>query len=68
VDNVVQAGTRREPCRLVPALADRYRPDTRALAHQRFDYHILDEDITAERRGVLPEATAEPHHVSQKSA
>ena len=67
VDNMVQAGARRELCRLVQALADRCQPDTRALAHQRFDYHILDEGITVGRGVVLPEATAEPHHMSEKS-
>jgi len=68
VDNVVQAGARREPSRLVQALADRCQPDTRALAHQRFDYQMLDEGITVSRGVVLPEATVEPHHVSKKSA
>jgi hypothetical protein len=68
VDNAVQAGARREPCRLVQALADRCRPDTRALAHQCFDYQTLGEGITVGRGVVLPEATAEPHHMSKKSA
>ena len=68
MDNVGQAGAQREPCRPVQALADRCQPDTRALAHQRFDYQMLDEGITVRRGVVLPEATAEPHHVSKKSA